>query len=85
MLKPAAEGFTKLYWNIALKIVAESLSSIKMCTAMIPGGHTLGIIAKGEKNVGCFEKQKICSVLSSRITLKVSAGLFMLKKSVAVK
>jgi hypothetical protein len=29
-----------------------------MCTAMIPGGHTLGIIAKGEKNVGCFEKQK---------------------------
>jgi hypothetical protein len=58
LLKPAAEGFTKLYWNIALKIVAESLSSIKMCTAMIPGGHTLGIIAKGEKNVGCFEKQK---------------------------
>jgi hypothetical protein len=23
LLKPAAEGFTELYWNIALKIVAE--------------------------------------------------------------
>ncbi len=30
-------------------------------------------------------KKKICSVRSSRITLKVSAGLFMLKKSVAGK
>jgi hypothetical protein len=29
-----------------------------MCIAMIPSGYAMDIMGKGEKMVGCFEKQK---------------------------